>query len=93
MRLLKRGVRAASKKSYYEDSIIAGFPVSTWLSLTEETYSIGLGGIQFYGWPDGRCLMEQEQCVVDIMKIVLMELAKEFSDGSKKRNPDFNRTG
>lgn len=84
--LLKRGARAASRGTYYDDAIIAGFPVSVWVELTEEIYSLGMMGVQFRGWPDGKSLIEQEQCVVDISKIVLIELAKEFSDGKKKRN-------
>lgn len=43
----------------------------------EETYSFNGYGYQFNGWPDGKPLMEQEQCVVDILKIVLVEVMKE----------------
>jgi hypothetical protein len=84
--LLKRGARAAAKGTYYDDAIIAGFPVSVWVELTEESYDIGMMGIRFNGFPDGKSLMQQEQCVVDILKVVLIELAKEFSSGAKKRN-------
>jgi hypothetical protein len=38
--LLKRGARAAAKGTYYDDAIIAGFPVSVWVELTEESYDI-----------------------------------------------------
>jgi hypothetical protein len=41
-----------------------------------------MGNISFNGWPNGEPLIEQEQCVVDIMKIVLTELIKEHSDGA-----------
>jgi hypothetical protein len=41
-----------------------------------------MGATQFYGWPDGNPLIEQEQCVVDIMKIVLIELIKEANDAT-----------
>jgi hypothetical protein len=68
------------------ERIIAGFPVSVWVELTEESYDIGMMGIRFNGFPDGKSLMQQEQCVVDILKVVLIELAKEFSSGAKKHN-------
>jgi hypothetical protein len=84
---LKRGARASAKGAFFDDDLVAGWPVSTWLALTEECFSIGANGYSFYGWPDGRPLIEQEQCVVDIMKVILIELIKEFSDGTKKRNP------
>jgi len=48
----------------------------------EETYSInGMGGYDFKGWPDGKPLIEQEQCVVDILKILLSEWMRSLSDG------------
>lgn len=80
--MLKRGTRAAARGTYYDDGIIAGWPVSAWVSLTEETYSIGGMGYSFLGWPDGKALIEQEQCAVDILKVILVELIKEFSDGA-----------
>lgn len=86
MRLLKRGARAATRGVYYEDAVVAGLHVSTWVSLTEESYSIGASGYQFYGWPDGKPLIDQEQCVVDILKIILVELIKEFTDGAAKQS-------
>ena len=86
MKLLKRGARAAAKGTYYSDEIICGYPVSVWVELTEETYDLGMMGIRFNGWPNGQSLIEQEQCVIDILKVVLIELAKEFTDGKKKRN-------
>jgi hypothetical protein len=49
--------------------------------LTEDTYTISMSSYQFCGWPDGQCLIEQEQCVIDITKIVLLELIKEFAGG------------
>ena len=83
---MKRGARASAKGTYFDDDLVAGYPVSTWIALTEECYSIGMNGYSFFGWPDGECLIEQEQCVVDITKVILIELIKEFSDGAKKRN-------
>ena len=50
----------------------------------EETYSINAFGYTFHGWPDGKPLMEQEQCVVDLLKIALVERIKDISDGPKK---------
>jgi len=47
----------------------------------EETYTIGFGGYSFHGWPDGKSLIEQEQCVVDILKILLSEWIRSTSDG------------
>ena len=47
----------------------------------EETYSFTGYGYQFNGWPDGKSLMEQEQCVVDILKIALLELMRDMKDG------------
>ena len=67
---------------FYDNAEIAGWPVSSWISLTEESYSIGMGGAYLHSWPDGKSLMEQEQCVVDIFKIVVVEMIKEFTDGS-----------
>ena len=49
----------------------------------EETYSISAYGYNFHGWPDGKPLLEQEQCVVDILKITLAELIKDVRDGAK----------
>ena len=62
---------------------MCGLPCSSWISLTEETYSFSGHGYAFNGWPDGKSLMEQEQCVVEILKTVLSELLKEMSDGKK----------
>ena len=55
--------------------------------MVEESYSLGMSGYQFFGWPNGKSLIEQEQCVVDIFKIILLEMIKDVSDGAKKRNP------
>ncbi len=63
------------------DVLIAGLPCSAWISLTEETYSFTGFGYVFNGWPDGQSTMEQEQCVVDILKIILGELLKGKQDG------------
>ncbi len=52
----------------------------------EETYSLNSFGYQFNGWPDGKPLMKQEQCVVDILKIALNEKLKDIQDGAKKFN-------
>ena len=49
----------------------------------EETYSFSTYGYQFNGWPDGKPLIEQEQCVVEILKIVLGEKIKDINDGKK----------
>lgn len=66
------------------DEIICGLPCSSWISLTEETYSVNMMGYDFNGWPDGKSLVEQEQCVVDILKIILNEWLKVLADGSQK---------
>ncbi len=50
----------------------------------EETFSISSFGYQFNGWPDGKSLMKQEQCVVDILKITLAEKLKDLVDGAQK---------
>ena len=47
----------------------------------EETYSFNFAGVDFHGWPDGKALVEQEQCVVDILKILLSEWMRAKSDG------------
>lgn len=74
-------MRAARKHTYYKDAVVCGLNCSTWVCLTEETYSFSMSGYHFNGWPDGRSTMEQEQCVVDIIKIILSELLKDMSDG------------
>lgn len=66
---------------HYEDVEICGYHISSWISLTEETYSITSTGALFNGWPDGKPLMEQEQCVVEILKHVLLEVLKDIKDG------------
>lgn len=79
-------MRAASRGIYYDDAIVCGLPCSTWISLTEETFSFVMGGYVRNDWPDGKSTMDQEQCVVDILKICLSELARDLSDATKKRN-------
>ncbi len=68
--------------TYYKDEVICGLNCSSWISLTEETYSFSSHGYQFNGWPDGKALMEQEQCVVEILKIVLCEILRSMRNGS-----------
>jgi len=51
------------------------------VTLAEETYSLSASGYQFNGWPDGEPLMKQEQCVVEILKLVLVEIIKDRQDG------------
>lgn len=63
------------------DDEVCGFNCSTWISLTEETYSFGAYGYQFNGWPDGKPLVEQEQCVVEILKVILMEIMLSRKNG------------
>ena len=89
---MKRGTRASAKGTYFDDDLVAGFPVSTWITLTEECFSIGMSGYSFYGWPDGRPLIEQEQCVVDITKVILIELIKE-DEVWVEPSESFERTG
>jgi len=81
--LLRRAVRAAARGQFYVDEVICGYNCSSWLSLMEETYSFSRYGFQFNAWPDGKSLMEQEQCVVEILKIVLGERIKDMNDGKK----------
>jgi len=76
-------VRAARAGTFYVDETICGLPCSSWISLMEETYSFTGYGYQFNGWPDGKSLMEQEQCVVDMLKITLAEKLKDIQDGTK----------
>jgi len=61
---------------------VCGFPCSTWVSLCADTYTVSGGGIQFCGWPDGLPLIEQEQVVTSILKLVCSELIKEMNDAS-----------
>jgi len=74
-------VRAARRGTFYKDELLCGLPFSTWISLTEETYSLGADGATFHAWPDGKSLIKQEQCVVDILKITLAEMIKDLKDG------------
>lgn len=67
--------------TFYVDEIICGLPCSTWISLAEETYSFSGMGYQFNGWPDGQSTMDQEQCVVDILKIMLTEILRSQTNG------------
>ena len=80
---MRRGAVASYRGTYFVDDVICGFPISIWIVLTEEIYAIGGMGYQFNGWPDGKCLIEQEQCVVDITKVILMAIIKEMNDGKK----------
>jgi len=77
-------VRAARLGTYYVDEDIFGLPCSTWISLTEETYSFTGFGYTFNGWPNGLPLVDQEQCVVDMLKITLSEIIKASKDGPTK---------
>ena len=79
-------MRAALTGVYYDDAIVCGLACSTWICLMEETYSFSAHGYQFNGWPNGESLINQEQCVVDILKILLREYLKEIADGQKKRH-------
>ena len=47
----------------------------------EETYSFSAHGYMFHAWPDGRSLLEQEQCVVDALKVAVSEKLKRMSGG------------
>ena len=49
----------------------------------EETYSFNSMGYQFNGWPDGKPLVEQEQCVVELLKMALAEKMRDIQDGAK----------
>jgi hypothetical protein len=80
---LRRGTRAAANNVYFEDEIVCGIYISEWIALTEECYGVGAYGHNFFGYPNGLPLIKQEQCVVDIMKIILMELIKGLNDGQK----------
>ena len=75
-------MRAAAKGTYYENAIVCGLPCSSWVNLVQESYALGSMSYQFNGWPNGKSLMEQEQCVVEIFKIVLSELIKEINSGT-----------
>ncbi len=74
-------MRAARGGTFYKDILICGINCSSWISLTEETYSFSAHGYHFNGWPDGKSLMKQEQCVVEILKLVLSEILKDLKDG------------
>lgn len=74
-------MRAARLGIFYKDALICGLACSSWISLMEETYSFSSMGYQFNGWPDGRSLMDQEQCVVDLLKITLSEKIKDIQNG------------
>jgi hypothetical protein len=73
-------MRAAIAGTYYDDALVCGYNCSTWICLMEETYSLSGYGYQFHGWPDGKSLLEQEQCVVDVLKILLNEKIKDMND-------------
>lgn len=77
-------MRAAARGTYYVDEIICGLPCSAWISLTEETFSLTAHGATFHAWPDGGSLMEQEQCVVDVLKRILAEMIRDIRDGQKQ---------
>lgn len=51
---------------------------------TTDTLALGAGGYSFVGWPDGLPIGEQENCVVEIVRIILNELTElRKSDGGK----------
>ena len=77
-------MRAASRGTYYENELICGWPISTWIALVEESYDVSMSSITFHGYPDGKSLLEQEQCTVEIFKFILVELLKDMADGAKK---------
>ncbi len=76
-------MRAAINGMHYEDILICGLPCSSWIALSEETYALSAQAYTFNGWPNGESLMEQEQCVVDILKQVLAERIRDLNDGKK----------
>ena len=47
----------------------------------EETYSFSAHGYMFHAWPDGGALVDQEQCVVDLLKCAVSEKLKMMSGG------------
>lgn len=68
----------------FRDEKICGIPVSQWIKLVDESYMIGMMGAVFSGWPDGKPLIEQEACVVQIFKIVLSEFIAGIKDAAKE---------
>jgi len=77
-------VRAAALGTYYENELICGLPISSWINLMEETHSFTGFGFQFNGWPDGKSLIDQEQCTVEILKIIRNEKLMAIRDGETK---------
>ncbi len=77
-------MRAAARGQYYEDEIICGWPYSSWIALSEETFALSSQSYTFNQWPNGEPLIEQEQCVVDILKRVLVERIRDLNDGTKR---------
>lgn len=76
-----RGVSTAS---------VAGVLPALWVDTFEHCHSVTQHGILFHGWPDGRCLLEQEELLVQSFSTMKDEMRQVIREAEKKRGRKRN---
>lgn len=64
---------------------VADLPGEFWNGLFSGCCSVTPGGVVQRAWPDGLCLMEQEQFVVDAFDVMHKEVLVVISEQRKKQ--------
>lgn len=62
---------------------IDGLPGEFWVLLFNGCHSVQQQGVSRQAWPDGRCLLEQPQFIVEAFQIIENEVIKIMSEKRK----------
>lgn len=81
---MRRAAQASIRGIYFEDEFVCGLTCSTWIMITTDTFMIGALGSTFMSWPDGLPTGDQENCVVEIVRLLVDELRRASSDGKSQ---------
>lgn len=63
---------------------VAEVPPALWVDTFEHCHSVTQHGILFHGWPDGDCLLEQEELVVEAFRVMKDEMRAVLREAQKR---------
>ena len=70
---------------------VAGISPALWVETFEHCHSITQHGILFHGWPDGGCLLEQEELVTQSFRVMKDEMRTVLKEADKRERAKASR--
>lgn len=69
---------------------VACVSAAFWVDTFQHCHSVTQHGIVFHGWPDGGCLLEQEEFLAQSFGVIKDEMRRVIKEAQKKHDRQRN---